>query len=351
MKYHAAAPERLDGMSLANAALWAMAALLAMTAHAGAAWWMLRQPVDEVAIAGAAEMVIDVALLGTAPADQVSAGEAVQPVENNEAETVDAAELMQPDAVRPVELSPVEPVRPPQPVEALPAEAQPVAPIEPSPPSDVQIAAVQPLEAAVAPVEQAQAVDTLETVEEAVPLPDVAPVPEPRPQPVRAETTLLPKKAEPRKPEPRKPEPKKKPEQVVQKKAAAPRAGAGGRNEADARKGDADGQENARAASRDAAGNSRQAGNAAVSNYPGKVLQKLRRALPRRSSGKGEVYISFRVSANGSVGSIRIARSSGSPALDSAALETVRRAAPFPPIPAEAGRSSWDFDLPLTFKR
>jgi protein TonB len=31
--------------------------------------------------------------------------------------------------------------------------------------------------------------------------------------------------------------------------------------------------------------------------------------------------------------------------------QTVARAAPFPPIPAEAGRSTWAFTVPLTFRR
>jgi protein TonB len=43
--------------------------------------------------------------------------------------------------------------------------------------------------------------------------------------------------------------------------------------------------------------------------------------------------------------------SSGSPVLDKAAVETVRRAAPFPVIPEGAGRSSWPFTVPLAFTR
>ena len=53
------------------------------------------------------------------------------------------------------------------------------------------------------------------------------------------------------------------------------------------------------------------------------------------------------VDAGGGVGGIRVIRSSGSPELDQAALAVVRRAAPFPPIPPQAGRSSWAFTLPL----
>ena len=61
--------------------------------------------------------------------------------------------------------------------------------------------------------------------------------------------------------------------------------------------------------------------------------------------------MSFVVSASGGVGSIRVVSSSGSPILDKAALETVRSAAPFPAIPANAGRSNWPFTVPLAFTR
>ena len=97
-------------------------------------------------------------------------------------------------------------------------------------------------------------------------------------------------------------------------------------------------------------------GNASASNYPGKVAAKLRRAS-RGISGsalakaRNDVQVSFTVDANGAVGGVRIARSSGSPELDQAALAIIRRAAPFPPIPADAGRSSWTFSLPLGLAR
>ena len=93
-----------------------------------------------------------------------------------------------------------------------------------------------------------------------------------------------------------------------------------------------------------------------MSNYPGKVVAKLRRALrgissSARAKARNDVQVSFTVNANGGVGGIRIARSSGSPELDAAALAVIRRAAPFPPIPADAGRTSWAFALPLGLAR
>lgn len=97
-------------------------------------------------------------------------------------------------------------------------------------------------------------------------------------------------------------------------------------------------------------------GNAAVSNYPGKVASKLRRALrypsqARRQRIRGDVVVSFVVKSNGGVSSIQIAKSSGFPVLDEAAKDAVRRAAPFPSIPADAGRATWPFAVPLGFTR
>jgi len=154
------------------------------------------------------------------------------------------------------------------------------------------------------------------------------------------------------KPEPRKAEPRKK---ATAKTADKPKSatGSGGANQADAKRGQ---NSSGQSASSGGGGKSSAAGNAAVSNYPGKVAAKLRCALrypaeARRQKLRGVVQVSFVVSASGGVGSIRLASSSGSPILDKAALEAVRRAAPFPAIPASAGRSSWPFSVPLAFNR
>jgi protein TonB len=95
---------------------------------------------------------------------------------------------------------------------------------------------------------------------------------------------------------------------------------------------------------------------ATVSNYPGNVASTLRRALryPLEAAGrrlKGEVLVAFTVLADGNVSRIRVVRSSGSPILDMAAVETVRRVAPFPAIPAEAARENWSLTVPLVFLR
>ena len=130
-------------------------------------------------------------------------------------------------------------------------------------------------------------------------------------------------------------------------------AGNGGQNQTNARRGQADGQEkgDSKQASRGGSKNG-EVGNAAVSNYPGKVRSKLARiARSVRAKGRGEVVVAFAVGSNGGVRSARVARSSGVASVDQAALQAVRKASPFPPIPSNAGRSTWEFTVPLAFMR
>ncbi|MEO3385648.1 TonB family protein [Mesorhizobium sp. CAU 1741] len=388
----------LTGTSRGQLAVWTFAALVMLGAHAGAAWWVMRTPAEPLAqIAGSTAIEVDLAALGFSEVDQVSAGEtaeAVEPVQSQPVETVDTPETPR---ETPVETSQAQPVERTQPVEdAQPTQqptieqAQPVDEVEPtrqpvvepeepvttetapSPvsrlaeaASDVEIAAAPPVdneativpEAArpaepemaepaepqaaapleATPIEPTEA-ETVEPVEQEqisaiadVPLPTPRPDYTPPPPPQRTER--------PRREQPR--------------QQARPAAGASGQNQADARRGTSQGSAQGRSASQ-SAGNqrSREAGNAAVSNYPGQIVRKLRRAVrPVRGRERGQVVVSFTVSSSGGVNSVRIARGSGSPNLDQAAVDTVRRAAPFPPIPPAAGRSSWTFNLPIAFTR
>lgn len=83
---------------------------------------------------------------------------------------------------------------------------------------------------------------------------------------------------------------------------------------------------------------SSQAGNAAVSNYPGQVMRRISRVSKPRVRSRGTAVISFRVSAGGGLAVLSVARSSGSAALDQAALGVIRKAVPFPRPPAGARR-------------
>jgi protein TonB len=52
----------------------------------------------------------------------------------------------------------------------------------------------------------------------------------------------------------------------------------------------------------------------------------------RREGVQGSVTVRFRVRPDGHVEAVEVARSSGSRELDEASLETIRRAAPYPPL-------------------
>ncbi len=120
---------------------------------------------------------------------------------------------------------------------------------------------------------------------------------------------------------------------------AAPAKKPAGNGNQNARAGAATGTENATARRSGSGGNSRDAGNAAASNYPGQVMAKLSRAGRPRVNARGTAVVSFTISSGGGIARVGLARSSGSSALDRAAVQIVRRAAPFPRPPAGAQRS------------
>lgn len=298
---------------------WTGAIALSLLAHAGGA--MLFEPgQDDVQMAGGAGM--EVALLGNAFEETVQAGDLSDVIEPTE----ETPEELTPTEIPPVQetVDEVEPTAPDvvseQPSEVAPAESDVILPAEQMPIAEVPEPAVV---ASVPPVE---------TV-----------VPQPRPEPPKTVEKV------------EKPEPKREP--VKRKKIARKRAGEAGNQAMTQVKGQADGVDNAAASKATGAkGSTRQAGNAAVSNYPGKVRRKLNRAFrypaeAKRQGLRGVAHVSFTVTSGGGLAGVRIAKSAGSALLDGAALDAVRRAAPFPAIPAGAERDKWVFTIPLEFKR
>lgn len=96
------------------------------------------------------------------------------------------------------------------------------------------------------------------------------------------------------------------------------------------------------------------AGNALVSEYRSAVRRKLRQSAEYSNTARwsgmyGTTVVRFVVQAGGEVSATQVVRSSGNVILDEAALDAIRRAAPFPPIPAAAKRQSWTFTVPLQF--
>lgn len=127
--------------------------------------------------------------------------------------------------------------------------------------------------------------------------------------------------------------PKKKPT----KTAAKPKTPKGNAAQ-NARAGVANGTATAKAQQSGSGGRKKSAGNAAVSNYPGLVMRKLSRVGKPRVNARGATVVAFTISGSGGLASVSVARSSGSSALDSAAMQLVRRAAPFPKPPSGARR-------------
>ncbi|WP_394199216.1 cell envelope integrity protein TolA [Litoreibacter albidus] len=106
------------------------------------------------------------------------------------------------------------------------------------------------------------------------------------------------------------------------------------------RQGAATGTETARAASQGTQkGRAAKSGNAAASNYPGKVMHRISRIRKPNVSTRGVAVVSFAIASSGQLSSLSIARSSGSAALDKAALGVIRKAQPFPAPPHGARRS------------
>ncbi|APX14148.1 hypothetical protein BWR18_19725 (plasmid) [Tateyamaria omphalii] len=82
-----------------------------------------------------------------------------------------------------------------------------------------------------------------------------------------------------------------------------------------------------------------QAGNAAISNYPGQIMRRIQRVRRPRVGAQGAATVAFRVASNGGLSAVSVARSSGSAELDRAAMQVIQRAAPFPAPPQGAQRS------------
>ncbi|MFW2544833.1 energy transducer TonB family protein [Primorskyibacter sp. 2E107] len=144
-----------------------------------------------------------------------------------------------------------------------------------------------------------------------------------RPKPRSAEFVATHKPAQVAKPKP-KPAPQAKPTP--------------GNADRSARAGEATGQRDAVAKQSGTAGRQNAAGNAAASNYPGLVMRKLSRAGKPRVNARGTAVVTFSIATNGGLSSVSLARSSGSAALDQAALRLVRGAGPFPRPPEGARR-------------
>lgn len=81
-------------------------------------------------------------------------------------------------------------------------------------------------------------------------------------------------------------------------------------------------------------------------DYLRMVWSRIMRFRPERVPFAGTTRLRFTLAADGALLTVDIAESSGSGLLDRAALDAVRRAAPFPPPPADA----LTFEIPFQFR-
>ena len=92
----------------------------------------------------------------------------------------------------------------------------------------------------------------------------------------------------------------------------------------------------------------------ALPNWKSELVSRLERAkrYPSKAQSRGEqgvAQLAFSVDRSGGVHGARIVRSSGSSALDQAALALVQRAAPLPPPPAEITGSRIAISVPIRY--
>ncbi|MBO9125223.1 MULTISPECIES: energy transducer TonB family protein [unclassified Rhizobium] len=289
---------------------------------------------------------VSVIMLGDSDLDQASSGEETaepQPeeivAEQVQPEVAQQPTEVQPDA-QPVDPQPVAPtqevtrvspenmtaVEPEVLTSQVPAETSVVQPMATEVPTEVQ---PEVTETPPATPEDVAPVQPTETAE--IP-PEPETVPTPDPKPVAQKPVEKPKPVEKKQP----------PKKVVT------RSGSQGENKQDSRRGASDGVDQASDQDSRSAGNRGGSGSAAVANYPGKVQSKIRRSVRvpseyRRMNAAMSVRIRLSINGSGGVSSLSVARSSGIPELDAAVVDGVRRAAPFPPLPAEWGKPIWTF--------
>jgi protein TonB len=88
----------------------------------------------------------------------------------------------------------------------------------------------------------------------------------------------------------------------------------------------------------------------AIVGYAAKVRSRVASNRPSVGGKGGTAVVSFGVTTGGGLAYARLARSSGMPALDQAALAAVRRSAPFPPPPSGATARQLAFSIPFHFR-
>lgn len=102
-----------------------------------------------------------------------------------------------------------------------------------------------------------------------------------------------------------------------------------------------------------AAGAAKFGGNAsALREYEGKMHAHLARRIVRPRSGQrvGRVLVRFTIDPSGQVLSREVAESSGIKGIDEAALASIDRASPFPPVPSDIASGPLERTVPFRYR-
>ncbi|MGJ5007612.1 TonB family protein [Bradyrhizobium oligotrophicum] len=188
--------------------------------------------------------------------------------------------------------------------------------------------------------------------------PDVIPSPEPAPQvalapePPRADDVVLPPPPPPKPIEAKPPEPKPVPvpERVERKPVEKKETKKAERKSAPPKPAAAPAARPSRVASAPNPGEDSVGAREGQASWNAEVVAQIRRAAAYPSDGNGAsgtVMLNVVIDRNGRLLSRRLAGSSGSPALDRAALGIIERAAPFPRFPPAMAQAQVSRTVPL----
>ncbi len=314
-----------------DALRWSAAAIAMVAVHASAAFFVSQIPPPVAPPQGAPDAAVLIDLAPPAPPPSAPTADAPP----TEAPPEEALPEPQPEPTpeptpEPVALPP-EPV-PPEPAPPELAPPEPVAEPEPPVPEPVVEPEPQPEPPPPEPMVEPEPLPELPKMEAPPEVAANAPVPLPRPTP--PERPRVVEKAQERKaaPKPRRERPREEAKPRAQKpRAAPPPSRAAQTSNAPSTQG---------AAPRS---------DVSPARWQGQIQARLNRfKRTPRGGGQGLVTVSFTITGSGAASGIRLARSSGNPVLDQAALDLVRRASPFPAPPSGG---SVPITVPINYTR
>jgi len=306
--------------SVVSLAIHALIAFLMSSSSGGAALeqgsgtdvMVVEQGIGIQAIAklGEDEMSVEPVDAVSAQASAADTPQEVQPIERNETVSADSS----PDTVTPIEQPDrLEPQDTPQDMKPIkqPEVTRPLSEPEELQPLDSQIIA-----SASGP--QPEAVEEVEPVDVDQPVPEVNP------------QVVLPKQVVTQ-------QPVERPKQQVVKQPSPPQVAAV--------------QQESAVAMKESSGQEMKGGDSTAQlAYVGKLRANLERSkVNPGTTFAGTVVVRFTVNAKGELVSRKIVASSGNQFLDDAALASVDRGSPFPPIPRELNRDKMEVSVPFKF--